>query len=234
MKFFFMALPLSRMHELFDDLKKYVDSNGRVVLAGETSKDAHQETNGEHFHIAIDMNDNQYKAFYKTIIQTKYGLKGRATAGGTGRQYGLVKPDKVRDETKFLQYTVKNKNILYENIDLKTIQELITSSYIKEERKSKIDTLMEYLQARENDIYIEPTCRVNPNHPDSQPSIDITQLEFIIFEWHKDVWASKKQEVPSPSQLKSLAIRFLMYHSLTDYSLRNQQIFKYLKFNMTM
>lgn len=234
MKFFFMALPLSRMHELFEDLQKYLEPNGRVVLAGETSTTSHQETNGEHFHVAIDMNDNQYKAFYKTIIQTKYGLKGRAVSGGTGRQYGLVKPDKVRDETKFLQYTVKNKNILYKNINLQTIQDLIKSSFIKEERKSKIDTLMDYLQGREHDIYNEPVNRVNETHPDSQPSIDIVQLEFIIFEWHMDVWATKKQEVPSPSQLKSLALRFLMYHSLTNYSLRNQQIFKYLKYNMTM
>jgi len=227
MIFFFLAIHLKRMEELFGDLQHYVDSSSRILLAGETC-DKHPETDGEHFHIAVDMTENQYLAFYKTIIKGKYKLNGRATKSGSGRQYGRVKQDKIRDETKFLTYTVKTKNIMSQNFDIEQLQKYIDNSFIKEEKKSKLDTLMEYLCEHEMDIYNQPLT--NNNHND-EPDINIDRLEFIIFKWHKDIWAATKVEVPSPSQIKTLALRFLMYHSQANYLAKDYQIFTYLKYN---
>lgn len=234
MKFFFMALALSNGDSLFEDLKKYCDQDGRVVLAGETAKGSHPETNGEHFHIAIDMNDNSYKAFYKTIIQTKYGLKGRATKNGTGRQYGLIKPDKVRDETKFLSYTVKSKNLRTQNISPEELKKYIDESFIKEDKKSKIDLLMDYLIGIEHEFYVMPNGKAPKGSLQAVPIIDIRALEFNIFKWFMNVWGKTKQEVPTSNQVKSLGLRFLMFHSLTNYELKDSQIFTYLRYNQTM
>jgi len=227
MIFFFLAIRLNRMEELFGDLQHYVDSSGRILLAGETC-DKHPATDGEHFHIAVDMTENQYLAFYKTIIKGKYKLNGRATKSGGGRQYGRVKDDKIRDETKFLTYTVKTKNIMSQNFDIEQLQKYIDNSFIKEEKMTKVDALMKYLAEREHDIYKQANTFNNHN---DEPEINIERLEFIIFQWHKDIWSSTKVEVPSPSQIKNLALRFLMYNSQANYLERDYQIFTYLKYN---
>lgn len=196
MKFFMMALAHTEKDTIWSALQDYVDSSAQIIMAWEVAKGVHKATNGEHFHIAIDMDDKSYEAFKKTIIIKKYNLKGRAQ-DGTARQYGVIKAEKIRDETKFLSYTIKDNNYYSKNIDLEKLQKLYESSYQKEERKTKHQLLMEYLLDKQ------------PEYPlTDEKYLDPFKIEFAIMEYY----IGHLGERISKSQLKMLTVEYMMVH----------------------
>ena len=134
---------LNHKNDLSKDLEGYLDPSAAYIVAKEVANDGkHKETQGEHFHIAAQMSDKQYDSFRNTILKKKYNLRGKATKG-LPRQYGVVRD--VRNETKFLAYTCKDKNIIFRNIDIKTIKQYISESFKKEEKHSIYDGIMDHL-----------------------------------------------------------------------------------------
>ncbi len=199
MKFFFLALPHSYKDQLWEYLNNYLHPDARLVMAWETSQFAHKESNGEHFHIACDMSDNTYEAFKKTIIIKQFKLKGQAR-DGIGRQYGLISEKKVRDETKFLTYTLKNNNYIFRNFELEDLQNLYSRSYIKDIEKSLDQKVCEYLLQFE--LQFEKT-------QDGIDMIDIDKIEEYIL-----VYFMKDHKRLCKSRLKILTIEYIMnYHS---------------------
>lgn len=193
MKFFFLAIPHSERDSLWEYLQNYCHPDARIVMSWETTKWSHKETNGEHFHIAIDMSDNQYQAFKKTIILKQYKLCGRAK-DGVGRQYGLIDEKKVRDETKFLTYTVKSNNYASRNMDIQELQDMYSQSYIKDDEKQLDNLVMEYI---DNNI-ICPTEKGN---------INTEKIEILILLFYMDMGKHI-----SKSRLKTLLIKYCMCH----------------------
>jgi len=192
MKFLYLAIAHSRKDELWEYLQNYCHPEARLILAWETSVKSHHETNGEHFHIAADMSDNTYEAFKKTIILKQYNLRGQAR-DGIGRQYGLISEKKVRDETKFLTYTIKNNNYFSKNIDIKTLQELYKESFIKEDKQTEEQQIMEWL--------------VNNDMANHSEYIKTEYIEELIVMYYM-----KNQRRICKTRLKSLAIEYLMNH----------------------
>lgn len=182
--------------ELIKSFEEYIDVSARYLVGMETAKDAHAQTKGQHFHFIADMSEKQYDKFRKTILVNKYKLQGVAKMG-MPRQYGKIK--KIRDETKLFQYTCKDENIIYKNIDLKTIQEYIAKSYHREERKMPIEELMADLKANVGMFYNE------------DGSIRFSMIECAIIQFYCD--NSEKEKVLTKSSVKSLTIRFLMYYT---------------------
>lgn len=191
MKFFFLALPHSYKDQLWEYLNNYLHPSARLVMAWETSQFTHKETNGEHFHIACDMSDNTYEAFKKTIIIKQFKLRGQAR-DGIGRQYGVISEKKIRDETKFLSYTLKNNNYIFRNFDLETLQSLYSKSYIKDIEKSLDQKVCEYLI--DNKIEFE-----------IKQYITIENIERFIL-----MYFMTNQKRLCKSRLKSLAIEYMM------------------------
>lgn len=194
MKFFFLAIKHTEKDSLIEHLGNYCSSEARVLLAWETSNSSHKQTNGEHFHIAIDMTDHQYQAFKKTIILKTYNLSGRAK-GGVGRQYGLIAEDKIRSETKFLTYTIKSNNYYSRNMDIELLKELYSQSYIKEDDNNFDNQVMDFIENKHAEMEY-----ITYNH-----RIDVEKIELAIVEFYVD-----KGKHLCKSRLKTLLLKYLM------------------------
>lgn len=174
-------------------LESYIDASACYLLGLETSKDSHAEYKGQHIHICADMDERQYDNFRKTYLVKKLHLSGQAQHGRS-RQYGKVR--NIRDETKMLQYSLKDKNIIFRNYDLKRIQELIQGSFTKREKKDFITEVMEHLQAGWFYSIVEPS------------RLEIHLIEIRIIQYYMDQRVMKPL---SKSQIKSLTVKYLMY-----------------------
>lgn len=190
--------------ELVKDIESYLDEDARYILSMETCIGKHHDTSGQHYHFVGDMTDDQYDAFRQTIIKKKYKRQG-VSKGDIARQYGKI--GRIRDETKLMQYTVKDNNIIYKNIDLKTIQELISSSYKKEDRKFPFEKLMEYLKTNSNNYYDNEVDNgwIHESH------VEFNKIEFDIIQFYLD--NSKFEKTVTKSQIKSITTRYLMYYT---------------------
>ena len=201
---FFVALDHSFKDDLVKEIESYLDDDAKYILAMEVAKDKHVETKGEHFHFVGDMSQKQYDTFRKTILVKKYKRQGVAR-NGVGRQYGKI--GKIRDETKLMQYTCKDNNIIYRKIDLETIQYMIQNSYKKEERQFPFKELMEYLKTNSNNYYQieEDNGWITDSH------IEYYKIEFDIIQFYLD--NSTCEKTLTRSQIKSITTKYLMYHT---------------------
>lgn len=172
--FFMVAQPHSLLETLINDLEKYLEACPQYIISSETSKDSHLDISGQHFHIATRMTEKQYDSFRKTILVKKYSLRGQAK-NGLPRQYGKVL--KVRDETKFLQYTLKDKNYISKNINLKQIQEWIDASYPRQDKFDFMKELTIHLQQNRY-RYIKSFSETQDT------SIQLHILEEMVLEFH--------------------------------------------------
>lgn len=142
---FLVALPHRLIDEFIDSLKLYLGDAPKYVIGMETSVDSHAETQGEHMHVFADMDEPLYDRFRKTVLVKKYNLRGQARSG-LPRQYGKIRC--IRDETKMLQYTVKDLNIRFEGYTVEEIQAYIKHSYPKTERRNLRDEVVSYLDSQ--------------------------------------------------------------------------------------
>lgn len=139
---FLVALNFSKIDEFINSLKLYLGDDPRYLIGMEVSKDSHATTNGEHMHIICDMDEPVYDRFRKTILVKKYQLRGQAR-NGQPRQYGKIRC--IRDETKMLQYTVKDQNVRFEGYTVDEIQGYIKHSYPRKERRNLRDEIIQFL-----------------------------------------------------------------------------------------
>lgn len=215
---FFVALEHSNKDQFVSDVESYLDDDAKYIIAMEVAKDKHIETKGEHFHFVGDMTDKQYDSFRKSILVKKYQRQGVAR-NGVGRQYGKI--GKIRDETKLMAYTVKDNNIIYRKIDLKTIQELIQKSYHKEERQFPLKELMEHLKSQS--VYFYETMYDDRDHIHKLNACRYDKIEFAIIQFYLD--NSTCEKILTKSQIKSLTTKFLMYYT---HNQNIQDIYNYI------
>lgn len=208
-KFFMCAIPHSQLETLEKMLTKYIDVSASYIIAMETAKDSHSETQGEHFHFAVQMDDKQYERFRHTVFTNHYKLRGRAT-DGKPRQYGKVK--EVRDQTKFLAYTVKDQNIVYRNIDLEAIQAYIEASYPRRDVYNFQHNLMKYLM----NMSFEPLAGLSEH-------LAIDKIEIEILKYCMD-----NDKLVSRSFLKQMTSSYLQLHMKNRYKYV-QEIYFYIK-----
>jgi len=220
MRFFYLAISHDLSFSLWADLEHYIDPSARLLMSLEVAKDTHHETKGQHYHIACDMNDKQYDAFKKTIIIKKHNLKGQAR-DGVGRQYGCIPVSKVRDETKFLQYTCKDQNVRFRGFENDEIKKFIEESFPKVDRKSDLEMLMAAMILNHHTYYliVQLTGLQEFN----------TQLceEFIISYFMDNV---AKQKVLNKSSIRSFVTRYIMYHA-PQRELLKTRLYYYLMHN---
>jgi len=191
MKAFMCALSHDQSANLVNYLEKYIDPMSPYIIGLETAKDTHQDTSGQHYHVCCNMTDKQYDSFRNTILVKHYNLRGQAKEGKP-RQYGSVR--NVRDKTKMLQYTVKDKNIIYKNFTLEHIQELIESSYHRPDKRDLRKEILQYLG--ENYSYI---------HEFEESHFQFTRIEKTILNYI----VNNTDKVPCRHILKSLTAQYL-------------------------
>lgn len=184
---------------VLNDILRYSDPSAGIMVCLETStnKNTHKKTNGEHYHICVE-NPFDWKNYRNTILVNKYKLIGKATKDQPS-EYCLT--HKVKDEDRFKVYMVKEKNKknIYRNIDFKTIQDYISRSFEKVERKSFNDSLMHQLESQMTRFVTEDY------------KVDITQIEKDIIEFIILHGFEAKMSC-SRSRVTAFATQFLLYH----------------------
>jgi hypothetical protein len=130
--FFYAAIRHNRLEELHTLIYQYIDASAACIIGLEEAVGVHQNTDGEHIHVAVDMTETIWKNFYQTL-KNKFNLGGKNSKDKDKNHYGRIKPEKVRDITRFLAYTVKDKNIWSRNVDLCELQSYIDVSFPKQD-----------------------------------------------------------------------------------------------------
>lgn len=146
---FFLAYPHDQLNDVISDLETYLCEPYKYVVALEVSKKSHQETNGQHYHVLVEMDEKKYDAYRKTILTNKYKLCGQAKHG-KGRQYGKVK--EINNLRMLESYLVKDGNFQYKGYTEQEIKEMVAKSFKKDEKKNDLDGCIEYLQSRQDII----------------------------------------------------------------------------------
>lgn len=208
--FWFAAVTHDVSSQFIADILRYLDPSASLIVALETAQGVHKSTNGQHYHVAAQITNKQWNA-YKEYLVDHYQLAGKNNKQGKAH-YGKIKI--VRDEFKFLSYTVKDQNIYYHNIDLQTIQKYIQGSF-KKPKENYQDTLLDYL-ANSRPMF---TITINPY----RDMIDIAKLEKLILEHYLQ-----------QKDIKTIQYNKLFYYTLTYLQKHEshdiEQIYGYMKF----
>lgn len=195
-QFWFVAIKHIKVNDYIIDLKKYLKTNAKYIVAQETKKNVHKETNGEHIHVAATMSEENFKRFHQNIHQKKLKLQLRA-GNGVGKQAGRVKD--VKDQVKMLAYTCKDKNLQTQNMTKQEIEELIEKSY------PKADTWEDQIM---QNIHLHLQM---PFAPIDYCNIDAVSMDIETLIIDHYLQHSKQKAVPSRAYIKKLMLRFLMY-----------------------
>ncbi len=133
-------------HQYFDDIVTIVqeyDIQG-YIIAKETSKLSHQDTNGEHIHFVVQMSPSDYKRLADRVFIKRFRLRGRASKG-LSRQYGKV--NNIENLERMKAYTIKDSNYTT-NLDKEEIAKLAQISFQKSEdralSKEILDSMLEH------------------------------------------------------------------------------------------
>ena len=138
-KAFMAVIEHKYAHEIKEILSQY--DIGKYIIAKETSKTAHTETNGEHFHFIVEMTDKDYHRFSKRLFIDRFNLRGRATKDKP-RQYGKVK--QIDNLEKMKSYTLK-ENDYDSNLSDEELKILFERSYKKKDEIDEQEELFRYL-----------------------------------------------------------------------------------------
>ena len=206
--FWFVAIKHTDVSGYIIDMEKYLNEDDKYIIGKEVIKNVHKQTNGEHIHVASTMTVENYKKFHDAIHKKKMKLLLKAS-NGVGKQVGRVKD--VRSQERSLRYCVKDKNIIYKNIDLKTIDKYILESF------QKTDTWEEQIM---NALKYEAHIPLDINFQNIDLIVNDMQIEIIKFY----VENSKQKAVPSRAYMKKLILRFLMYEKTVEHRIINYLI----------
>ena len=213
--FFFAAINHDLSAQVVKTLEAYIEPSASYIIALEVSKGCHLKTNGEHFHFAVQMSDERYKLFYKTFCN-RFKLAGKNNKKGWS-YWGKIDKKNIRNETKFLSYTVKDNNLITRNMDETLLQQYLDDSFQKKDYLDELMTHLEELCATCNTIF--ESC---PSTAQTYP-INVVQLEKQIMIHHI---RNNPNKVLMPNKLFYYALTFLQHYShLTTYD----QIYGYMK-----
>lgn len=203
--FGFADIEHSKLNELIEMMNDYNILKYIIAREKVEGKKTHIETNGEHYHFVIYTDNKTFKNFKETL-KNKYKLSGKN--GKTGRYAGWIEPKKVKDEHKFMSYTVKDNNITWKGFEEDEIKILLDESYQKQD--SLIEELMKKLQQNRPEVRkAPPTNYINKwqHEPHYQSKFDLTNLEVEILKFHME-----KEKRICKSQVKNLALTYLQLY----------------------
>jgi len=194
-------------HKFKDNLIEMMSEYGinKYIIALEKvdGKKTHVVTKGEHVHFVIYTDPKIFKRFKETL-KNKYLLSGKN--GKTGRYAGWISKEKVKDEHKFMSYTVKDDNIVWKGFADDEIQKLKDDSFQKQD--TLIDELMKWLKDNRPELRkTEEQQYLDCHQPQFQNKYDIGMIEVEILKFHM-----KKEKRICKSQLKNLTLTYLQLH----------------------
>lgn len=197
-------------HKFKDDLVLMMTEYGieKYIIALEKveGKKTHIETQGEHIHFVIYTDPKIFKRFKETL-KNKYLLSGKN--GKTGRYAGWIDIKKVKDEHKFMSYTVKDGNVVSKGFTDDELKQLKEDSFQKTD--TLIEELMKHLLAHRFELRkgVPLQYTNHMNVPVYQSKFDIQALEIEIMKFHM-----VKEKRICKSQVKNLTLTYLQLHMI--------------------
>lgn len=180
-------------------IEKYI-----IALEKVDGKKTHIATQGEHIHFVIYTDPKNFKRFKETL-KNKYELSGKN--GKTGRYAGWINKDKVKDEHKFMSYTMKDGNVVWKGFEEDEIRKLQGESYQKKD--TIIDELMTHLKKYRPELRKEQqgTYLNKYKEPVYQDKYDLQKVEIEILKF-----SMERDRKICKSQIKNLTLTYLQLH----------------------
>lgn len=122
----FFAVVHSEETYIKDQIIAHKKPAGHYLYSKEISTESHSDVGGEHFHIMVQMTNDEYHKMAKNI-QQKYKLRGRCI-NGQPRQYGKV--TKIKKLIDAFAYTAKD-DIMDTDLPKDLLEEIRNRSYQK-------------------------------------------------------------------------------------------------------
>lgn len=162
----------SRIDEVIAMLEKH---NTEKYLVGMEicTGGQHDQTNGEHMHFILHINPVDFKNLKEKMRRT-FNLAGKNNKQGKA-YYGWMKKD-IRDIDKLRAYTVKDQKIRSKGYTDKELEELIESSFPKEQEERNV-----YKECMKAIDESKPHMVV---HPGMGLQLDMIKLEVFILKFH--------------------------------------------------
>ena len=186
-------------HKNIDDIEKMLAEYGiekYIVAMEKVNNKTHVATNGEHIHFVLHIDKKTFKNFNETL-KNRYTLSGKN--GKTGRYCGWIDPKKVKDQQKFMAYSVKDDKVRWKGFSDDEIKNLLDESFQKQD--TLIDELIKKIK-----MY-RPEIRVG-----TMKEIDMTALELFIIKFHME-----HDKRICRSQVKNLCLMYLQLHMIDRY-----------------
>lgn len=181
-----------------ETLKEY--DIGAYLIAMETCKDSHKETNGEHMHFLVQMTETDYHKYSKRVFKDRFKLRGKALKDKP-RQYGKV--NKINDLERMGAYSIKDGNIVT-NMSEQQLQSYKDISFKATEVKDFRQKLMEHLE-----VYCHNNTSLDRYLQNIQP--DFIEIGTEILKYYRKL----ETKIPlSKSQIESHIRYFQMYHQI--------------------
>lgn len=195
MFFWYACITHDKVLDYESKLQLYIDASAAYIIASETCPQSHVDTSGQHIHIACEISEVNLKLFVDNIHRKYFKLRGRAR-GGLGRQYGVIHSENVKNKTRFLIYTCKDKNVIFRNITGEKIKEYMDLSFEKETYQNRFQLLMKHLLDNNNYLLTEGGTAL----------LNLPQIQLDIVKHHIK---HPNNKTLSRSQVKSYTLLFI-------------------------
>lgn len=194
-KAFFAAIEHEHRELVVTMLQEY--DIGGYIVSFETAEGVHLETNGQHMHFCVQINDKDYHSFSERL-KRKFKLRGRAVKGSPAQFKCLTK---IENLEKMMSYTLKD-GVYDSNMSEAQLKVLYEQSYQKKESR----TLWERVIAHLDKVPMYPDKESLYNKYDQY----INDLRKAIIEFHI---TEKTMKGLTKSSVESAARKYIMYHS---------------------
>lgn len=215
---FFAAIKHSNADYLIETLTEY--NIGTYIVGKEVTHDSHKETDGEHFHFLVQMEDTDYHKYAKRVFKDKFNLTGRATKG-CPRQYGKVK--NIENLERMKAYTVKSKNVI-SNMEQQELERIMEQSFEREDKLKIRDELFKKLECIKlqdwftDDFYSykEGDAIDCSASADNYQLLSISVIKFFI---------ESEKPIPAPSVIKRYLIDYVQTSCKNPWGMRAKLVY---------
>lgn len=191
----YVAFMAAIEHKHFDYVKQRLLEYeiGQYIIAKETTTQSHKETNGEHFHFIVQMTDQTYHNFSKSVFKDKFKLRGKAEKDKP-RQYGRVSA--IENQDHMIAYTIKDGNI-DTNFTEEELIKYKAKSFQKKEVKEANDLVYNYIH----------------ENLDYRHYVGKQQIGVLIIQYHQ---VNKTKQTMTRNYINNMTYNYMTYHGPTN------------------
>jgi hypothetical protein len=199
-------------HEYIDEVEEYLkklEISKFIIACEKVTNGTHKATEGEHMHFLLHISTTKMNTL-RTHLKTKYNLGSK----NSGKPFYGFSKQEIRSLERIGAYTVKDKNIRFQNYTDDEISKLIDVSFPKSE--TLFNQVIEHLSTTGTPFM---TCGF----------IDFQAIEKSVLKFYME---HPSQQTITKSQIKSITRCYAQQHMPNRFSDNNfNQIYNYTIMN---